>query len=91
MCVLRIMYVVCYGLLDCDAMYFCRWLPTFCSEDRGNMFLQNVGNHLQDYMVPQHKRPLDCHENLKSQAMDVVCSTLFYWNYAQRLHIHDLL
>jgi hypothetical protein len=59
-------YVDC-GILGCDALQSCRWLAMFLSntdlsfdiypENGSSTFLQNVGNHIQNYMVPQHRRP----------------------------------
>jgi hypothetical protein len=53
-------YVNC-GLLGCDAMQCCGWLPTYqrnipppssrqkYPENGSDMFLQNAGNYLYDY------------------------------------------
>lgn len=46
------------GLLSCDTMYYCRWLPAFLEECTtpwrwGNMFIWNLGNHLQYNMASQ--------------------------------------
>jgi hypothetical protein len=32
---------------------------SFRLEDKDDMFLQNIGNHLQDHMMLQSRRPFD--------------------------------
>jgi hypothetical protein len=47
-------FVVDYNFLYCNAMQACRILPVFrtnVSDDGGDMFLRNVGNHIKLHAV----------------------------------------
>jgi hypothetical protein len=67
--------VIC-DILCCDTMWSCR---CHLHPEDGNMFLQNVGNHLQDHTCswPRiHNLHLHRHENLNSARLeDGFCET----------------
>lgn len=52
--VISVFKLVSIGLLTCDAVWTCSWIPSFqrnSSEDGSSMFFQNIGIYLQAHMV----------------------------------------
>jgi hypothetical protein len=55
---------VCIGLLGCDVMWTCRWVPTFqrnilppAPKMEAMFFLQNTVSHLEVHVASQPRRP----------------------------------